>query len=141
MSKELNYFFPDQVEKRDAGFSLVASHRIKDGEGNPIEWRFEYPNHEDFKKIKDAASERKVDKGKLKIEFNQDAMILKAIEIACVYPDLKNAELQDAYGVFGVRELIQKMLYADEINKLGNELQVKLGLVDNPVEMLEDAKN
>lgn len=141
MSKELNYFFPDQVEKRDAGFSLVASHRIKDGEGNPIEWVFEYPNHKDFKKIKDAASERKVDKGKLRFEYNQDAMILKAIEISCIYPDLKNAELQDAYQAYSVQELIQKMLYADEINKLGNQLQVKLGLVDNPAEMLEAAKN
>lgn len=138
---DLNYFFPDQIEKRDSGFSLVASPRIKDGDGNPIEWRFEYPSHEDFKKIKDAASERKVEKGKLKIEFNQDAMIMKAIEITCSYPDLKNADLQDAYGAFSVKELIQKMLYADEINKLGNELQIKLGLVDNPVEMLEEAKN
>lgn len=141
MSKDLNYFFPEQVEKREAGFTLVASKRFKDAEGKQVEWEFEYPTHENFKKIKEAGTVRKVEKGKIKFEFSQDAMVMMAIETTCVYPDLKNADLQDAYGALSVVELIQKMLYADEINKLGNDLQIKLGLVDNPVEMLEDAKN
>ena len=141
MTKDLSCFFPEQVKKRDLGFTVPVSNRFLNADGNVIEWEFKFPTHEIFKKIKEAGQKQVVKNGKIKFEFDQDDMFKEAI-IECIeYPDLKNAKLQDAYKALDATELLKKMLYPDEVEKLGREVSVKIGLIENPAELLENAKN
>lgn len=60
---------------------------------------------------------------------------------AVVFPDLKNAELQKAYGVLGESALLQKMLYVGEYAELAQAVQELSGLDTDINEDIEEAKN
>ena len=55
--------------------------------------------------------------------------------------DLKNAELQQAYGVLGEAELLKAMLYVGEFAELAQAVQELSGLDVDINEEIEDAKN
>lgn len=139
--RDLSFFFPDKVGKREQSFTLEVSNRFKDDEGKAVKFEFEFPSHEKFKEIKKAAS-RQVRKGnKMSFEYDQYGMYIKAITECNIYPNFKTAELQDMYKTTSPKELIEKMLYPDEIEKLGQDLSIKIGLVDDPIDLVDDAKN
>ncbi len=58
-----------------------------------------------------------------------------------VFPDLKNAELQKAYGALGESALLQKMLYVGEYAELAQAVQELSGLDTDINEDIEEAKN
>ncbi len=60
---------------------------------------------------------------------------------AVVFPDLKNAELQNAYGVLGESSLLQKMLYVGEYAELAIAVQELSGLDKDINNDIEEAKN
>jgi hypothetical protein len=60
---------------------------------------------------------------------------------AVVFPDLKNAELQNAYGVLGESGLLQKMLYVGEYAELAIAVQELSGLDKDINNDIEEAKN
>ena len=70
-------------------------------------------------------------------------LLNKALSTSTVYPDLKNAELQDSYGVMGEEELIVEMLdndgeYQSYVAKC---LEVSGYNQDEENELVEEAKN
>lgn len=141
---ELSFFFPENVEKREQYFYITPTERIKGADGKPVVWKFEYPNQENFEDIQKASVKRDKD-GKLMLEADFTGMDFAAIEHCCIYPDLKNGELQDAYNVGGAedseRALIEKLLYPDEIYNLGQAILKKIGLAKDYQELIKDAKN
>lgn len=139
--RDLSIFFPEQVVKREAGFILTPTKRIKGEEGKPVSWEFIYPDYKTFKEIKEAGQKQSVEGGKILFKSDPDNLFLKAITECAVFPDLKNAKLQDAYKAVSPEELLQKMLYPDEVEKLGRDIAVKIGLIDDPMSLLEEAKN
>lgn len=141
MTKDLSLFFPDQVEKREAGFLLTPTKRIKDQNGSPITWEFSYPDHKTFKAIKEAGQRQGVENGKIVFKSDPDGLFLKAIVETLTFPDLKNAALQDAYKVTSAEDLLKELLYPDELEKLGSQVAIKLGLIEDPMSLLEAAKN
>lgn len=141
MTKDLSLFFPEQVAKREVGFTKIASRRFKDEEGNIIKWEFSYPTHEDFKKIKKAASKQIVEGNKIKYDYDQDAMFMEGIISTITFPNLKDAALQDAYNAYTPKELLENMLYPDELEKLGREVAIEIGAAENPFDLLDEAKN
>lgn len=141
MAKDLSLFFPEQVEKREAGFILSPTKRIKDSEGKPIAWEFSYPDHKTFKAIKEAGQRQGVENGKIVFKSDPDGLFIKAIVETVSFPDLKNAELQDAYKVTCAEDLLKELLYPDELERLGSQVAIKLGLIDDPMSLLEAAKN
>ncbi len=60
---------------------------------------------------------------------------------AVVYPNLSNADLQEAYGVLGESALLQKMLYVGEYALLAQEVQILSGLDEDVNEDIDKAKN
>mgnify|MGYP003940141993 CR=1 FL=1 len=58
-----------------------------------------------------------------------------------VFPDLKNAELQRAYGVLGEIELLKVMLLAGEYAELAQQVQKLSGLDIDINEEIEEVKN
>ena len=63
------------------------------------------------------------------------------VAAAVVYPDLKSAELQKAYGVLGEAELLNAMLTIDEYATLSQAVTELSGLDEDINDLIEEAKN
>ena len=63
------------------------------------------------------------------------------VAAAVVYPDLKNAELQKAYGVLGEAELLSAMLTIGEYATLSQAVTELSGLDEDINDLIDDAKN
>src|SRR5690606_13346072 len=63
------------------------------------------------------------------------------VAAAVVYPDLKNAELQKAYGVLGEAELLSAMLTIGEYATLSQAVTELSGLDEDINDLVEEAKN
>jgi len=73
--------------------------------------------------------------------FDRQGYINELVASAVVYPDLKNAELQKAYGVLGEVDLLKKMLLIGEFAVLAQKVQELAGLDEDINELVEEAKN
>ncbi len=73
--------------------------------------------------------------------FDRTGYIHELVASAVVFPDLKNAELQKAYGVLGEVELLKTMLYVGEFAELAQAVQELSGLDVDINEEIEEAKN
>lgn len=83
---------------------------------------------------------RKIDK-KGKETFDRPGYVQELTSSAVVFPDLRNAELQKAYGVLGESKLLQKMLFVGEYARLGQEVQNLSGLDEDINEDIDEVKN
>ena len=72
-------------------------------------------------------------------EFDANGYLAKLAAAAVVFPNLKDAELQDSYHVRGEEKLIKAMLYKDEFDRLTEALVEDSGNELN--ELVADAKN
>ena len=72
--------------------------------------------------------------------FDANAYLTKLAVTAVVFPELNNAELQNSYGVMGAEQLIKKMLYKDEFDRLADALVDETDMEDIN-ELVEEAKN
>jgi len=91
-------------------------------------------------------SSRKItfQKGQKVVETDQDQYVLKLIAETLVYPDLKNKELQDAWGVMGADNLLKAM----KGRMLDGEYATLCGIVNevngydkSMDDLVEEAKN
>jgi hypothetical protein len=73
--------------------------------------------------------------------FDRTGYIHELVASAVVFPDLKNAELQQAYGVLGETELLKAMLLVGEFATLAQAVQELSGLDIDINEEIEEAKN
>lgn len=73
--------------------------------------------------------------------FDRTGYIHELVASAVVFPDLKNAELQKAYGVLGEVELLKTMLYVGEFAELAQAVQELSGLDVDINEEIEEVKN
>lgn len=83
-------------------------------------------------------------KGQKMIETDQDKFIANQIIETTTYPDLKNAELQSAWGVMGAEQLlnVMKSKMADgEYMEWGNVVSEINGYDKGIQELIEEAKN
>ena len=74
-------------------------------------------------------------------EFDRFKYVDEITAAAVVFPDLKNADLQKAYGVLGEVKLLKKMLYTNEYNALVEAVQDLSGMEDDFDDLKNDAKN
>lgn len=73
--------------------------------------------------------------------FDRTEYVSALTAAAVIFPDLKNAELQKAYGVLGESALLQKMLYVGEYAELAQAAQELSGLDKDINDDIEEAKN
>ncbi|KGI40306.1 phage tail assembly chaperone [Clostridium tetani] len=86
----------------------------------------------------------KILKGQRIIETDQDKFIANQIIETTVHPDLKNAELQKAWGVMGAEELLESMkskMSDGEYADWSNEVVEINGYDKGMQELIEEAKN
>ena len=78
---------------------------------------------------------------KYKKVFDPREYALKLCAASTVYPDLKNAALQESYGVMGEERLLGKMLTGGEYERYLEKVQQINGYGKAMNELKEEAKN
>ncbi len=128
--------------KQKENVKVVVSDRFQDENGNPIEWEIRLIPSKEDEEIRRSCT-RKVTgqkKGKTE-EFDSNKYVLKIACAATVYPDLKNKELQDSYGVFDEVSLLQELLFAGELNAYLDMVEKINGYTKTLSEKVDEIKN
>jgi hypothetical protein len=117
---------------------MVVSKRFVE-DGKPVEWEIKpiLQEENDILMKRNTKKDRKTQNE----TFDRQGYINELTASAVVYPDLKNAELQKAYGVLGEVELLKKMLLVGEYATLIGVVQRLSGLDNDVNELVEEAKN
>lgn len=110
MSK-IEAFFKEN-NKRKGNELYIASPRFRDAKGKPIPWELREIPTELMEDIKD----------RTKFYAESDKMMgrfaMEAVVASVVFPDLRNTELQDSYGVTDPDELLYELLNTAELDML-----------------------
>ncbi len=130
----LNAFLnPVKVENQEI---IISNRFIEDGK--PVPFVIRPISQEENKHLIKKVTKR--DKKGFET-FDRAEYVSALTASAVVFPDLKNAELQNAYGVLGESALLQKMLLVGEYAELSQAVQ-KLSSLDTDInEDVEEAKN
>lgn len=143
MATTLKAFFAQNAEQIP-NKKVVISKRFKDANGAPIAWEIKALDAGTQQNIRSRAMEMKTTGNKktadLKMKYNSALVNILTAVNAVVFPDLKDADLQNSYGVKKPEELIGKMLLPDEFDKLINEID-SISEQQSPKTLEEEAKN
>lgn len=116
-----------------------ASEAFVDADGKVMMWKLRPVKSREMEVIRSSVNSYKKNGA---VEFD-NASFNRKIAVACtVYPDLKNAELQNSYGVMGEEELIIEMLDNDgEYQKYVKKCLEISGYDESDADLVEEAKN
>lgn len=121
----------------------VASKRFA-VKGKPVEWEIK-PIDSDLDEVLRKECTKKVPIPGKRGQFNQETDTDKYIGKMCVactvYPNLNDAELQDAYGVKSADALLKKMLLPGEYTEYKAKVMEVNGYDMSMEELVEEAKN
>ncbi|WP_341444429.1 phage tail assembly chaperone [Petroclostridium xylanilyticum] len=116
---------------------IVSKRFVEDGK--PVEWEIKPVTQEENDLLMKKYTKK--DKKTGAETFDRQGYINELVASAVVFPDLKNAELQKAYGVLGETDLLKKMLLIGEFAVLAQKVQELAGLDEDINELVEEAKN
>lgn len=134
--ENLNAFLnPIKVENK----KIVVSDRFIDNDKS-VEWEIKTITATEEEAIRKSCT-KKGTKAKSKEEFDPDLFNTKIMTACVVYPDLKNAELQNAYDVMNAEDLLKEMLTMGEYMNLLRFVQEINGFHKTIEELLDEAKN
>ena len=120
---------------------IVVSQRFVNQAGEPMEWEIRAMTEEENKALRRSCTKSvKLNKVARTTETDSELYIAKMVAESVVYPDLKNAQLQESYKAYGAEELLQKMLTAGEYSTLLEAVHSLNGF-DKEDELEEEAKN
>lgn len=117
---------------------VIVSNRFQDEKGNPVPFIIRPITQKENEQLLKKHTKR--DKRGNEV-FDRTSYAHELAAMAVVFPDLKNAELQQAYGVLGEAELLKEMLYVGEFAQLALAVRELSGLDDDINEVIEDVKN
>lgn len=104
----------NKVEKENE--LIPVSDSFVDADGKPVLWEVRRLTNEEMKYIrKQCIKQVKDRRGNVSVETDSEKMMVMMATTSTVYPDLKNAQLQDSYGVMGEGELLEAMLSVGEL--------------------------
>jgi len=136
----LSAFFAQNAEV-EVTEKLVVSNRFKDEKGEGIEWEIRSMTEQENEQCRKAATKQIKNKGVVTQDIDFNAYTAKLITSSVVYPDLKNAELQQSYGVMGAEDLLKKMLLPGEYTTLLQAVQGLNGFDKSEQDLVEEVKN
>lgn len=120
---------------------VVISDRFKNADGSNAPWTIRPLSSEEYNKLRSECLSIEGKGRKAVQKFDQQKYFVKLAVASVVEPDLHNKELQDSYGVMGAESLINKMLYAGELDNLTGAIQEASGVGKDFNEIVEEAKN
>ena len=134
-SKSLAAFLqPKQVRNKE----VVISDRFLGEDGEPVPFEIRPILTDEAQEMMKRNIKSKKDGSQ---DFDNSGYQADMIAAAGVFPDLKNAELQKAYGVLGERELLMRMLLIGEYTQLRNAVFELAGIYDDLNAKIEESKN
>lgn len=128
--------------KVDEVVEFVASKRfVKDGE--PVKWKIKAIDAELDEAIrKECTKKVQVGKrGQYREDVDTDKYTAKMCVASTVYPDLREADFQDAFGVYSGEELLKTLLKPGEYTEYKAKVMEVNGYDLTMDEMVEEAKN
>lgn len=130
----------NKVEKENELIPVSTS--FVDEDGKPILWEVRQLTNDEMKSIKKQCIKQVRDRrGNVSVETDSEKMVLMMAATSTVYPDLKNAKLQDSYGVMGEGELLEAMLSVGELLAYQQEINRINGFDVSFEEKVDEAKN
>lgn len=131
--------FLKQNKKETGNIKFVASQKFVDDNGKPLEWTLRPMTSKDAERIRKACQSYGKG-GKVNVDT---ARFNRMVAANCtVEPNLKDAELQDSYGVMGEEDLIVEMLDNDgEYQAYVRKCMEISGYNQSDAELVEEAKN
>ena len=141
MTKSFDAFLKtNKIEKENE--LIPVSKSFVDEDGTPILWEVRQLSNDEMKYIKKTCVKQNRDKrGNVTVETDTDKMVGLMAAMSTVYPDLKNAELQNSYGVMGEVALLEAMLSAGELLAYEQEVNRINGFDVSFDDKVEEAKN
>lgn len=137
----LNAFFSHN-KRKTPNIKYVASENFIGEDGKPMEWELrkltQTENNALIKKCQRTITLR--DGSRIK-EVNQQEYADELIAACVVFPNLKDAGLQDSYHVVGEIRLLNEMLSIGEYNNLGMKVRELNDLDEDINKMVDEAKN
>ena len=124
---------------------MIVSKRFVNEEGNAIPWVLRQLTGKESNNLRKKHTKKIKNKlGRIEEQFNSEAYQEEFITSSVIFPDLRNAKLQESYNALGEYDLLQKMLSADELANL----QIKISgfaeeeIIENSMDnLVEEAKN
>ena len=130
----------NKIEKQNE--FIPVSQSFQDKDGNAMLWEVRQLTNEEMKHIKKTCVKQTRDKkGNVSMETDTDKMLGLMAATSTVYPDLKNAELQNSYSVMGEVALLEAMLSAGELLAYEQEINRINGFDVSFDDKVEEAKN
>lgn len=128
--------------KQKENAKVVVSKRFQDENGEPIEWEIRaIPTQEDEEIRKSCTRKVTGQKNGKTEEFDSYKYVLKIACASTVYPDLKDKELQDSYGVYDEVSLLKELLFAGELNAYLEMVEKINGYTKTLSEKVDEIKN
>ena len=114
---------------------VVISKRFKDKNGDPIPFEIKPIPTSKIRKLRKSAMRYINGKVNVDVDVLNQLMVIESL----VYPDLKNEDLQQKFGVMGEEDLLDAMLLPGEFDDLTTQVTELCGY--NGAELVEEAKN
>lgn len=120
----------------------IVSDRFVNKEGKPMEWEIKAIDENFNESLRESCKIKERDRKTRTIteRMNHEKYLAKLIVECTVYPNLKDAGLQESYGVMGADNLVKKMLTSGEYAQLLEIVQEVNGFDDDD-DLIEEAKN
>lgn len=127
---------------RYTAVEAVISDRFQDN-GVPVPWKLKVLSQKEMDAITKACTRRIIDEktGQERYETNREDLSRELLENCVIYPNLKDAALQDSYGVMGASALAEAMLLPGEFTKLINCIMQAQGVDSGMAKDIKTLKN
>lgn len=128
---------------KGASMDYVASKRFVQ-DGKPVAWKLQAVDSDLDELIRKECTKKvpiQGKRGQYTQETDTDKYIGKLCVACTVYPDLKNATLQDSYGVKTPDALLKKMLLPGEYTEFKTQIMALNGYDVSMEELVDEAKN
>ena len=136
--------FLAQNKVKQENVKFAVSKNFIGADGKPIEWELRPITADEDDAIRRAATRKVKVAGRSNAytqEMDANTYLAKLTATSVVFPDLKNAELQNSYGVMGEEALLKAMLTGGEFINLSSKVSEINGFDTDVNDLVEEAKN
>ena len=139
----LTAFLAENAERIE-NVEYVASQRFKGEDGKPVPWEIRCITSEEDEKLRRKCIRSVPVPGKrqqYQKETDFDMYLVRLAAACTVFPNLKDAELQNSYHAMGEEELLTRMLTAGEYADYVIKVQEVCGFDRSFEDLVDEAKN
>lgn len=144
MSKFAKFMKGNKKEKKN-GFYAPTESLCDEATGKPLEWEFRHLTSKENDELRDSCTIEVQVPGKPNLfrpKLNTSKYINRLICEATVCPDMRDADLQNSYGVMKPEDLLYAMVDdSGEYAELGSWIQRFQGFTRTLEDKVEEAKN